>query len=143
MTCTPQLKSTGIFRPKIKLQNNKQKVKLSNSGSGGANKSQGETCQGKRVRETARVAGPGADIHSAPSCQREPDSSEYQWPLQTWKPQKWRERTCTGWGNSHNTSGVVNQMEEKQKARREPESQPGQGRAVGRVVGEEQNIRCS
>ena len=37
MTCTPQLKSTGIFRPKIKLQNNKQKVKLSNSGSGGAN----------------------------------------------------------------------------------------------------------
>ena len=28
-------------------------------------------------------------------------------------------------------------MEEKQKARREPESPPGQGRAVGCVVGEE------
>lgn len=56
MTCRPQLKGTGsISRPRIKLQNNKQKVKLSHSGSGGANPKE-RTCQGKRVRETAHVA---------------------------------------------------------------------------------------
>lgn len=37
MTCRPQLRGTGVFRPRVKLQNNKQKVRLSNSGSGGAN----------------------------------------------------------------------------------------------------------
>lgn len=56
MTCRPQLKGTGsISRPRIKLQNNKQKVKLFHSGSGGANPKE-RTCQGKRVRETAHVA---------------------------------------------------------------------------------------
>lgn len=141
MTCRPQLKGTGIFRPKIKLQNNKQKVKLSNSGSGEANPKE-RPVKAKGLEKLLMWLAPAQTSTMFPPARGSLTQVSISGHCQMWKPQKWRERTCTGWGNSDNTSGVVNEMEEKQKARREPASQPGQGSGL-RSGRREQNIRCS
>lgn len=103
MTCRPQLRGTGIFRPRVKLQNNKQKVRLSNSGSGGANP--GKTCQGKRVRETGDVALVQISTMSPPA--RGSLTQGYQWPLQVWRPWKWRQRACTQENHQEGTMTIA------------------------------------
>lgn len=125
MTCRPQLKVTGIFRPRVKLQNNKQKVRLSNSGSGGVNP-KGRSVKAKGLKR----------LEMQPWCRRSqsllPQRASLKWGSVATagvETTKWREHACnrriTGWGNS-DTSGV-NKRKEKQKVRREPEAQPGRG----------------
>lgn len=122
MTCRPQLRGTGIFKPRVKLQNNKQKVRLSNSGSGGANpKERPVKAKGlEKLEMWPWCRHPQCSLLTEGTC------LNYQWPLQAWKPWKWRERACK---QENCWEGKRLRCEEgrKQKVRREPEPWLGQG----------------
>lgn len=144
MTCRPQLKFTGIFKPRVKLQNNKQKVRLSNSGSGGVN-----------PKERSVKAKGLEKLEMWPWCRHPhfsllPDrgsltqvsiSGHCRCGNHGSGGREHANRRITGWGNSDSTSGV-NNREEKQKVEREPEPQPGEGSGVNSGRREE-NIRSS
>lgn len=81
------------------------------------------------------MAGPGADIHNVPSCQRGSDSSEYQWPLSDMEATEVEGKTMQWVGDSDNTPVLSTRW--KRSRRQGGNQSPSQGRAVGCIVGEE------
>lgn len=135
MTCRPQLRGTGIFRPRVTLQNNKQKVRLSNSGSGGANpKERPVEAKGLEKLEMWPWC-------RHPQCPLLPEGAWLKWVSVTTAGVETMEEEAGSMQTGQSLGGGQWQRlrweheGKKQKVRREPEPQPGRG--VDERVGEE------